>query len=77
MAKFSECALTLAVHCAATSGIGLDDVNSVQEKWNISPQPWICVCVCVCVCLEGVKEGSGWYSAVTNGNTQRRVLLNC
>lgn len=41
-----------------------------------------CVSVCMSVFLrEGmggvVRVGQGGYSAVTNGNTQRRVLLNC
>lgn len=49
MAKFSECPLTLAVHCAATTGISMGDVNSAQEQWNMPPQLWTCVCVSVCV----------------------------
>lgn len=46
---------------------------------NTSAALDVCVCVSIYmrVCFEGVKGGSGWYSAVTNGNTQRRVLLNC
>lgn len=58
MAKFSECPLTLAVHCAATAGISMDDVNPVQEYWNIPPQLWtrVCVSVCVYVCVFSGSE---------------------
>lgn len=60
----------------------LADINPVQGKGNIPRQFWMCVCVCatdrVFVCVLKERKGEcEWYSAVTNGNTQRRVLLNC
>lgn len=75
-AKFSE--------CPVISAADRNRIRWCKFCWrivkNTSAALDMCVCVrlfaCVCV-LRQWKGGSGRYSAVTNGNTQRRVLLNC